>query len=537
MMTVKHAAASPIGEIYREPAATTCRAATEGSAASMYQEAEPLSGTVYIPDTSALIENPDALDRLLSGGNVVVLLHQVVEELGRLQASRSKSEGVRHAARLVARKLLEYRREGLIHHGVEGLLEHRADPEVFGRTPTGGVLAWEPEGGTAHPYAADSGDNVILAGARRIGELARSNGHPGFEVVVISEDSNLLLKCDALSVAAENLRYGKVTLESVDQVYRGVVAGTIGDDDLARFVASGPPGERWLPFGAVRTERPAEPLANLGVILSCGEQTLVTRVNAALGRVEDLRFSQYWDRKREEYRPRPVLGFTPRDPEQTLAMEFLLDPEVQLVVLDGPAGSGKTRMMIAAGLYMLVGQPTTWRVSPQSQPLQPDYGYDHGMLLVRPEHASSQYELGYLPGDYESKLSPWLEPLFQAIRSLSLSNEHDFLEDLRSSERLTMVSTSMLRGLDIERSIVLVDELQNGDRHLAKTLMSRFCASSKVALAGSLDPVQIDNPYVDWRSNALTRIKETYKGFGPEVAQVRLARNYRGPISTRADDL
>ena len=100
-----------------------------------------------------------------------------------------------------------------------------------------------------------------------------------------------------------------------------------------------------------------------------------------------------------------------------------------------------------------------------------------------------------------------------------------------------MVSTSMLRGLDIERSIVLVDELQNGDRHLAKTLMSRFCASSKVALAGCLDPIQIDNPYVDWRSNALTRIKETYKGFGPEVAQVRLVHNYRGPISTRADKL
>ena len=83
----------------------------------------------------------------------------------------------------------------------------------------------------------------------------------------------------------------------------------------------------------------------------------------------------------------------------------------------------------------------------------------------------------------------------------------------------------------------IVDELQNGDRHLAKTLMSRFCATSKVALAGALDPVQIDNPYVDWRSNALTRIKEAYRGFGPQVAQVRLEHNYRGPISTRADEL
>jgi PhoH-like ATPase len=503
----------------------------------MQTSADSLSGTVYIPDTSALIENPDALDRLLTGGNVVVLLHQVLEELGRLQTSRTKPDGVRHAARQVTRKMLEYRRGQLINHGVDRILSHEANPEVFVRTPAGGVLAWEPDGQHAEPYSAELGDNLILGSARRIADVASSNGDPGFQVVVISEDSNLLLKCDALGIAAENLRYGKVTLENVDQVYCGVVQGHLDESDLDRFLQSGPPGERWLPFDAVSTDEPVELLWNMGVVVRCGDQQFITRANADNGRVEDLRFAHYWDRKRNVYRPRPILGFTPRDPEQVLAMEFLLDPEVQLVVLDGPAGSGKTRMMVATGLYMQVGQPTTWRVAPQSEPLTPEYGYDNGMLLLRPEHASSQYELGYLPGDYESKLSPWLEPFFQAIRALSLNNDHDFMEELRSTDRLTMISTSMLRGLDIERSIVLVDELQNGDRHLAKTLMSRFCASSKVALAGCLDPVQIDNPYVDWRSNALTRVKETYRGFGPQVAQVRLKHNYRGPISTRADEL
>ncbi|MCU0232675.1 MAG: PhoH family protein [Thermoanaerobaculales bacterium] len=496
-----------------------------------------LSGTVYIPDTSALIENPDALDRLLTGGNIVVLLHQVIEELGRLQASPAKSDGVRHAARLVTRKMLEYRHRQLIHHSVERLFLHELSPDSFRRTESGGILAWEPDGVLAEPYSRESGDNHILASARRIAEAARSNGHPGYEVVVISEDSNLLLKCDALSIAAENLRYGKVSLDSIDEIYRGVVEGTVDERTHQTFLDSGAPGERWLAVEELSALDGVEPLWNLGVVLRCGDEVIIGRVNPAAGRVEDLRFAQYWDRKRVGYRPRPVLGFTPRDPQQVLAMEYLLDPEIQLVVLDGPAGSGKTRMMVATGLYMLVGQPTSWRVAPQSQPLSPEYGYDHGLLLLRPEHASSQYDLGYLPGDFESKLSPWLEPFFQAVRSLSLANEHDFMDELRSADRLTMVSTSMLRGLDIERSIVLVDELQNGDRHLAKTLMSRFCASSKVALAGCLDPMQIDNPYVDWRSNALTRIKEAYKGFGPQVAQVRLEHNYRGPISTRADEL
>jgi len=233
-----------------------------------------------------------------------------------------------------------------------------------------------------------------------------------------------------------------------------------------------------------------------------------------------------------------VLGFTPADPRQVLGLEFLLDPATQLVVLDGPAGSGKTRMMVVAALYMLCGQPSNFKVHQRSQPLSmPGPGYDNGLILLRPEHSSSRFEMGFLPGDHDDKLSPWLEPFFQAIRSVALANGHDFQRDLEAAGRLTLLSTSLLRGLDIENSLVLVDELQNGDRHLAKTLMSRFCASSKVILSGCLDPVQIDNPYVDWKSNALTRIKQAYRGFGPYVAQVRLVNNYRGPISTKADEL
>ena len=81
---------------------------------------DDLSGTVYIPDTSALIENPDALDRLLMDGNIVVLVHKVIEELGRLQASRSKSDGVRHAARNVTRKMLEYYHADRLNYAVLG---------------------------------------------------------------------------------------------------------------------------------------------------------------------------------------------------------------------------------------------------------------------------------------------------------------------------------------------------------------------------------------------------------------------------------
>ena len=495
-------------------------------------DSAPLSGTVYIPDTSSLVENPDALDRLLTDGNVVVLLHQVIEELGRLQASRTKSDGVRAAARTATRKILAHRSDGTICHDLASLFG--GSKPVDGHGP--GVLAWEPAGSTLPPFDASSGDNLIVAGARRVTELA-DRGAPGrYSVVVVSEDSNVLLKCDAVGLRGENLRYGKLDLSSPEQVYRGYIRIPVEPDVMREFESSGDPHDRRLPLARLLEEHRERILWNTGVILESEERELLARANLETQELHDLRFAMYWDRKRRTYCPRPILGMTPRDALQCFAMEFLLDPNVQLVVLDGPAGSGKTRLMVAAALYMLLGQPTALRFSRHSS-LAHQNQFDNGLFLIRPEAPSSNYELGYLPGDFEQKVSPWLEPFMQHMRSLSALNDHDFVGELEHRKMLHLLSTSMLRGLDIESSIVLVDELQNGDRHLAKTLMSRFCETSKVVLAGCLDPVQIDNPYVDWRSNALTRVKQTYRGFGPYVAQISLANNYRGPISQKADEL
>ena len=505
-----------------------------GTYLRMPLDAGSLSGTVYIPDTSSLVENPDALDRLLTDGNIVVLLHQVIEELGRLQSTRTKSDGVRAAARAATRKILNHRTEGRISHDLENLFTSPRDRTL--NEAGGGVLAWEPAGPTLPPFDATSGDNLIVAGARRITSLADDKAPNRYKIVVVSEDSNVLLKCDAVGLRGENLRYGKLDLASPDQVYTGYIRVPADPSMIAEFLDSGEPHERSLPLSRIADEFREGVCWNTGVILDNDGQEFLTRADPEQGKLFDLRYSVYWDRKRRTYCPRPILGMTPRDPLQTFALEFLLDPEIQLVVLDGPAGSGKTRLMVAAGIYMLLGQPTSLRFSSRSS-LKHQSQFDNGLFLLRPEAPSSNYELGFLPGDFEQKVSPWLEPFMQHVRSLSALNDHDFVTELEQRNMLHLLSTSMLRGLDIEGSVVLVDELQNGDRHLAKTLMSRFCETSKVVLAGCLDPVQIDNPYVDWRSNALTRIKQTYRGFGSYVAQISLEYNYRGPISQKADEL
>ncbi|MCA9715306.1 MAG: PhoH family protein [Myxococcales bacterium] len=499
---------------------------------------QPVS--IIIPDTSALIENPEVITRLVQGPNVLLLPQRVIEELGALQHNRGKSDGVKMAAREVTRRILDLRAAGLINHGVRDLLNGTRATTSFRRHPSGGIVAWEPDHAPAGGYDQHSGDNVILATAQSVRSLIEDESR--FAVRVISEDGNLLLKCDSLGIRGENLRFGKIELSSPDDLYRGHRRLFVDGAALDAFLASGEPGERAIPVSELGLELDARALSwNEGVILVDRDRNsdyLLTRFNPsrAGGVLEDLRHAQYWDRKRARYMPRPILGFTPGDPLQVLALEFLLDPTVALVVIDGRAGSGKTRLTIAAALYLTCGQPTAARLRRPTDE-EPESRFHNGLLLLRPEYSSSSFETGFLPGDLGDKIGPWLAPALQAIRAIGVLNEHDFLGQLNGHKRLHMTSTALLRGLDIEGCVAMVDELQNGDRHLAKTLMSRFSHTAKVMLTGCIDPVQIDNPYVDWRSNALSRIKHTYRDFGPYVAQISLEKNYRGPISTKADEL
>ncbi|MCS7183610.1 MAG: PIN domain-containing protein, partial [Thermoanaerobaculum sp.] len=369
---------------------------------------------VYIPDTSALVENPDCLERLLAPGNMVILLQQVLRELAHLQGSRHKSEGVKAAARAAVRKILAMRNASAIYPDPTSVLLGQRPFASLPTTPQGGVLAWEPPPATVSENG--NGDSVIVAATERISAMVK--GRDGFRVVLISEDSNMLLTCDAKGIPAEPLRFGKVALDSPEDLFCGVVEGEGSDDLWTTFFASGPPRERFLAADQL-PPWVGELLPNLGVVLHCPQGSLILRVDSEKARACELKLAQYWDSRRGELVPRTVLGFTPADPRQVLALEFLLDPEVQLVVLDGPAGSGKTRLMVVAALYLLLGQPSPFRV--KSPGVLPPPLYPNGLVLLRPEHSASHFEMGYLPGDHDAKLSPWLEPFFQAIRSVSLA--------------------------------------------------------------------------------------------------------------------
>jgi PhoH-like ATPase len=218
-----------------------------------------------------------------------------------------------------------------------------------------------------------------------------------------------------------------------------------------------------------------------------------------------------------------VWNISPRNKEQRMALDLLLDPEVKLVTLVGGAGTGKTLLALAAGLQQVLNQDLYERVL-VSRPIIP-LGND----------------IGYLPGSKDNKLASWMQPIFDNLEFL-LGSEKErkkgssklSTEGLINSHRLELEALTYIRGRSISRQYVIVDEAQNLTPHEVKTIVSRCGEGTKMILTG--DPRQIDNPYLDASGNGLSYAVECLKGqsvFG----HVTLARSERSELAAVAAKL
>ncbi|MBQ4314576.1 MAG: PhoH family protein, partial [Lentisphaeria bacterium] len=184
-----------------------------------------------------------------------------------------------------------------------------------------------------------------------------------------------------------------------------------------------------------------------------------------------------------------VWNILPRNKEQKMAFDLLLDPEIQLVTLIGGAGTGKTLIALAAALEQVLHKGIYDRIS-VSRPIVP-LGND----------------IGFLPGSKDAKLSTWMQPIFDNL-DLLLSSEQErkpksssrySAESLQNMNKLSLEALTYIRGRSIQRQFVIIDEAQNLTPHEVKTIISRCGNDTKMILTG--DPHQIDNPYLDASSN------------------------------------
>jgi PhoH-like ATPase len=223
----------------------------------------------------------------------------------------------------------------------------------------------------------------------------------------------------------------------------------------------------------------------------------------------------------------PVFGIMPRNVQQTMALDLLLDDSVKLVTLIGNAGTGKTLLAIAAGMTKTLN----------------DQVYQK-LLCARPIMPLGR-DIGYLPGGKDEKLTAWMQPIFDNMAYLlsnrtagdaahpshqsDTSSVEQRIQQLVESGRVVLEPLTYIRGRSIPHQFMIVDEAQNLTPHEVKTIASRVGEGTKLVLTG--DATQIDNPYLDASSNGLSYIVERLKGKGL-VGHVTLAKSERSELAS-----
>jgi PhoH-like ATPase len=214
-----------------------------------------------------------------------------------------------------------------------------------------------------------------------------------------------------------------------------------------------------------------------------------------------------------------VYGITPRNAEQSFAVNALLNPAVKLVTISGKAGTGKTLLALAAALE----SRSNYRQ----------------ILLTRPVMPLSNKDIGYLPGDIASKIGPYMQPLYDnlgVIRGQFPEKSEMFqrLQKMLDEEKLTIEPLAYIRGRSLVKMYMIVDEAQNLTPHEVKTIITRAGEGTKVVFTGDIN--QIDHPYLGSRSNGLSNLIDRMQG-QHIYAHVDLKKGERSELAELASNI
>ena len=313
-------------------------------------------------------------------------------------------------------------------------------------------------------------DSRIIAVAIDIKEK-----EPDRPTILVTKDVNLRIRADALGLVAADYEHDRT---EIDELYTGMTERTVAKTEVDRLYRGG-------------VEAPEGCTANQFVLLIDEENTNHTgvgRIDPTGQRLESL------SKQRER-----VWGITPRNREQSFALNLLLDDRIKLVTIIGKAGTGKTLLALAAALRKAHEEKVYQRV-----------------LVSRPIFPLGR-DIGYLPGTVEEKLQPWMQPIFDNLELLMGITGEDRKNGRSHEEMLHMGMLEIepltyIRGRSIPQQFLIVDEAQNLTTHEVKTIVSRAGEGSKIVLTG--DPYQIDNPYMDATSNGLVHAVNRFRGHG-----------------------
>jgi len=410
----------------------------------------------FVLDTNVLLHDPRSIFNF--GDNAVVIPIYVIEEID--QFKRDLNELGRNA-RLVTRYLDSFRSEGPLAEGVP--------------LPSGGTIRVAFTDRELPPSMANGHlvDNKILAVA-----LDVKDKDPSVTTTFITKDTALRIRADAVGLIAQDYDVERV---EISELYTGLVELLVPRETVDQMYKAGAEVEPPAAAGSL--------FANQFLLLKDEinpSHTAMGRYSASKGKVVPLL------RAGKE----GVWGVRPRNLEQTYALDLMLNDEVKLVTVVGKAGTGKTLLAIATGLHKVTEENLYQK-----------------LLVSRPIFPLGR-DIGYLPGDVEQKLNPWMQPIFDNVEflmNLSRADKkagrgHHELMDLGILE---IEPLTYIRGRSIPNQFIIVDEAQNLTPHEVKTIITRVGDNTKIILTG--DPFQIDNPYVDATNNGLVHVVNRFK--------------------------
>ena len=430
----------------------------------------------YVLDTNVLLHDARALFAF-DDNNVIIPIY-VIEEIDTFKKDQTE---LGRNARQVARLLDQYRA------GVGNLSQPQ--PMTNGGTVRVALAKNPPKNPS---YDSRSMDQRILEIAAEVRD------HEGAApTILVTKDVNMRIRGDALGLQTVDYDTEQI---SIDEMYLGhrELASTAGAID-----------QLYVDGGAV-VEVELHP--NEFVLLrddATGKSALA-RFDKAQGRIVPVR------KLRDG-----VWGIRPRNKEQHYALDLLLNDDIKLVTLVGKAGTGKTLLAIAAGLQKVTEEDVYQK-----------------LLVSRPIFPLGR-DIGFLPGDIEEKLNPWMQPIYDNLELLlgfskaekKEGRSHQELIDLGYIE---IEPLTYIRGRSIPNQFMIVDEAQNLTPHEVKTIITRVGENTKIILTG--DPHQIDNPYVDASNNGLTTVVERFKGEGL-AGHVSLNKGERSALAELAANI
>ena len=333
-------------------------------------------------------------------------------------------------------------------------------------------------------------DNEIISVA-----LNEKEKNPNRKVIVVSRDINMRVKCDALGLVTEDYQVNQI-VKDTSHIYTGFIEHLVDEPLIDRFYA----GEN------IYLEKDEIVLMpNQFVLLVSNQNQKKTALARFLNAHTPLK------RINGEHK-KGMWGVKPRNKDQIFALDLLQDPSVHIVTLVGKAGSGKTLLAIAAGLYQTM-ETQEYKRLVISRPIQP-MGRD----------------IGFLPGTMAEKMAPWVAPIQDNLQFL-MGNDKETLRMYIEDGTIEVEALTYIRGRSISNAFIIVDEAQNLTAHELKTIITRVGENTKLVLTGDVE--QIDNVYIDETSNGLTHAVERFKSYDIS-GHVTLVKGERSKIATLA---